>query len=590
MRAQDRAGGGRINAEHWFPEIEAMEVQGMNQDEIAKAINLSTRRIREIKQEASEDGTALIRVLPSATAYDLLDQHYKDQMEFTPRAFKSFFEEFSGHMLGLHQEEWIQHFIDHRTLMINIPPRHGKSTFFSVWLPIWLIVRNRDEQILLVSKTRSQASKFAGTIARELEHNYDLVRVFGRFAPDKRGDTAWRPLSGELTVLGRTREAKSGEFTVQSRGSGQQVLGTESTVVIVDDATDGSMARSDTQREEQIRWLREEVLSRIEPEAEGTASGRAVIVGQRVHFKDMYGEIAGLQYQRGPKKGERLWTTIVNSAIVRWPEEDPEYPEPKVLWPEKWTYDELIHHYELSGHAAFECMYQQNPVPEDSTLVNPEWWVACRDYERAGYEGYRKDADAFVPVVRVMSIDPGDRMFNGLIVADVPYSRDQFNAAILEVKHWKGGTRDFIAEVDRCLRMYKPDYFIIEQHMGSRWLFDDPYFEQIKSKTRVIGHNTNRNKGDGEMGVASLAVDIEMARVRLPYGDVNGREMSGLLEAEGNIWPFGDHDDMLMALWFIKWNYKRLIPMAALPTKFRKASGNHTWRYVKAAKKNSRRV
>ena len=37
--------------------------------------------------------------------------------------------------------------------------------------------------------------------------------------------------------------------------------------------------------------------------------------------------------------------------------------------------------------------------------------------------------------------------------------------------------------------------------------------------------------------------------------------MSALLEAEANAFPYGKTSDILMALWFIKWNYKRFLPI-----------------------------
>ena len=37
------------------------------------------------------------------------------------------------------------------------------------------------------------------------------------------------------------------------------------------------------------------------------------------------------------------------------------------------------------------------------------------------------------------------------------------------------------------------------------------------------------------------------------------------------MWPNGNTDDIVMALWFIKYNYKRLIPVRTLPTRMRSA-------------------
>jgi hypothetical protein len=246
-----------------------------------------------------------------------------------------------------------------------------KSSVFSLWIPTWLLCRDRDERILLVSLTKESAKKWVAGIAEQLAVNDDLVRTFGRFRPERIGDQAWRPLSGTLMVSGRHKQAGV-QYSVESRGSQQQILGMEATVVIVDDVTDKKIAENPEARRKQIDWLRGEVLSRVETQ-QTEASGRAVIVGQRLHVQDLYGEFQTQTYERGPREGDPLWTTIRKPAVLRWPDEDPENPEPAVLWPDKWTFDELMVTYErIGGHATFSAMYQQKPLAEGTDIFRPE--------------------------------------------------------------------------------------------------------------------------------------------------------------------------------------------------------------------------
>jgi hypothetical protein len=171
-------------------------------------------------------------------------------------------------------------------------------------------------------------------------------------------------------------------------------------------------------------------------------------------------------------------------------------------------------------------------------------------------------------------------MFNGLLVADVPYTKDSFQCAIMETKSWQGGMRSIIGELERCIDTYHPDFLIIEHSTYTNWLHEDPLFQSLSRRTTILGHNTGKNKGDPNLGVESLGGDIEFARLSLPYGDEAGRQMSRLLEEEANVWPHGRHDDVLMALWFVKWNYKRLIPRGILPTTFRRSGTKDAWRQV----------
>ncbi len=303
-----------------------------------------------------------------------------------------------------------------------------------------------------------------------------------------------------------------------------------------------------------------------------------------MHLRDIYGTIAAQKFLRGPQKGQPLWHVITYPAVLRWPDEDPEHPEPLTLWPERWDFEELMESYERLGHATFECMYQQVPLPEDAAFVRTEWWEKCRDYDRPGYRGVQvaDPVGGYFPLVRVLAIDPSPTEFNALIVADVIATRDVFAMSILEVKTWKGGSQDLVDEIDRCIDRYKLDYFILESSTMTKWFEGDPAFQTIKDRVRVMAHHTGRNKGDAELGVLSLAADVEAGRIRLPYGDHNGRTLSEVLEHQFNVYGHGYEDDILMACWFIKWNYRRLPFRRGLQSHFRGSGGNtQSWGFTK---------
>jgi hypothetical protein len=120
--------------------------------------------------------------------------------------------------------------------------------------------------------------------------------------------------------------------------------------------------------------------------------------------------------------------------------------------------------------------------------------------------------------------------------------------------------RDMLSHIERCVDWYSPQYFVFERNAAQRWLLQDPTMEQLRRRVQVIPHDTGRNKGDPTLGIESLSVDFEFGRIRLPYGDAESRKMSELLIQEALTYPQGETDDLLMALWFIKFNYSRLVP------------------------------
>jgi hypothetical protein len=539
-------------SEHMYTEVAYFENLGWKDQEIATALGVIPRRIRQIRAAYARSRIKI----PGST---VLEEVHPEMAPFTAEAFIAFFEEYNqdGYKAPKHAYSWIDAFIAHRNLLLNVPPRHAKSTFFSTWVPIWLICRDRNVQIILVSDTKDFAKEWAAEIAGQLESNVRILEDLGRFAPDNKGDFAWRPSAGTFAVLGRTRHARGAQLTVQSRGMEQQILGMEADYVICDDPTNAEKAASEVEHKAEMEHLRRQVFTRIEGLTKEGSGGRALVVGQRVHPKDMYGELESQVYERGPLKGRQFWHVEKHAAVKTWPEDNDGVAD--VLWPEQWPFEELMVSYErVGGFEAFECMYQQNPSPEGTAIIRPEWFDQCKDRSRDGYVGIKDQS--VIGISRVLSIDPSPDNFHGIIVADLLWSREQFYCVLVEVKRMRSGVRDLIEEVKRCAGMYDLDYLVFEQSTFSKWFFEDPYFLESKHSFKTVKHKTAINKNDSQYGIQSLASDFEYNRISMPFGDPDGVKMTELLGKEALAYPFGDTDDMMMALWFIKYNYRRLKP------------------------------
>jgi hypothetical protein len=548
---------------------------GYTNAEIAEGCSMSQRQVRDIFQKGNVHGDALVELRPGVVPREKLAAEYQAMLDDTVEAFEAFYNRFAEFDLPAHCREWVEDYLDHNRLLLNVPPRHNKSTVFSIWIPVWELVKDRNNRILIVSRTSTLAVQWVAHISFLLRST-EIPLIFGRFAPDKNsGDIPWRPSKGELMVVGRSDDSPGqAQFSVLARGSGNQILGFSATRIIIDDCTDRQTAISEAQRDQEKDWLLNDVMTRLQPGA------RAVVVGQRVHIMDLYGFLQEMKQKKGRDAGKAVWQHIVYPAISRWPEgEDDSGAE--CLWPELWPYDELMERYNTMGEQAFECMYQQEPLPASASLVRDEWLQRCRDYDRKLGMGFRKDdpTDRLFPVSRVMSIDPSPTKYNGLIIADVFYSREQFYCFIIEVDSFIGDLRRIKEKISSKIAQYKPDYFIFEKNIVQEWLRGDPFFEAIREYVRVLPHTTNRNKGDEEWGMESLGADFEFQRISLPYGDDAGQKSSAILENEARAWTREGRvrDDTLMALWFIKWNYKKLAPLRELQDHFDGTAGTEHW-------------
>ena len=576
------------------PEAMALRAQGHTTREIASMLHRSERYVRELLRYAREDAAGMIMVMPDPVTADNVADWARPMLESTVEGFELFFNAFSGRTLPEHGKEWVQEALTQSNVLLNVPPRHAKSTIITVWFSIWLVARSRDVQILIVSQTSRLAEKFTNEIAYALTYNQKLIETFGRFKPETQ-DWPWRPNSGELLVDGRRREVKSGDLTIQIRGAGQQILGMECDWVIVDDPTNRGIAESEVGRERENHWIHEEVFSRLNPGGprlcqHERCSGHAVVIGQRVHPRDIFGTLE----KEKRRDNTLVFHTVKYPAVLNWGDADKGIPA-QVLWPEERPLDYLMEQYDrVGGYAAFECMFQQNPVPLGTALVRREWidgddtHTGCLDRERIAGQAmaYTELDKGFLPITRIISVDPSPKRYTGIVCGDMLWNRDEFVFSVLESSSQQLGERQLIDEIERLSFKYGGDYLIFEESTFSRWLYEHPAFELLKNRFRILGHNTGRNKADPELGVWGMASDFEFGRIRLPYGDAESRAMTEQFVTELMSWPNGHTDDVLMALWFVKFNYKRLVPIRALPTRMSGRRGsmflerdleNQTW-------------
>jgi hypothetical protein len=463
-------------------------------------------------------------------------------------------------------------------LLLNVPPRHAKTTIMAKWFVIWQYACDRDTQVIIISKTTSLGEQLSYYIANQLEANEDLIRAFGRFRP-RDLTRPWRIAKGELEVEGKNLDLRHG-LSLQIRGSGQAILGMEADWVVADDMTDRKVAKSETERLAEWDFFLGDVLTRLAPD------GKAFCIGQRVHSEDLYGRLA---QQKDEETGERAWHQIRTPAINA-------NGEP--LWPEVWPLDRLARRRKAVGGPLFECMFQQ--APEYAGEFVPKWWLVgdgtqehpgCYDYGRELGEGWSQD-DYWVPITRVMSVDPSPTNYAGVVIADVVWlpQHQFFNCTIVDIQREKYGQNRMLAAMHEAQQKYHCQNLILETN-SAKWLHEDVAWHRLTAMfpAPVIGHNTTRwNKNDTLLGVWSLAADFESGRIRFPMAEGASRDTMSLLIDEILAYPNGQTDDILMALWFIKANYRKLMPRGFMPTHF-EGGGGKSWDTERSARRFAHR-
>lgn len=249
----------------------------------------------------------------------------------------------------IYKEEWLSplhiNYIEHKLinmykkgskkLIINLPPRHGKSQFITKVFPFWWLLNRPDNRIIISA------------------YNSNLAELFGRELLGMFKNHAIR----YGLELNQSQKSKS-EFVTNKNGSitavgvGGSLTGKGADLIIVDDPIkNDAEANSAEAREKIYQWFNATLLTRLEP------NGSVILVMTRWHEDDLAGRLL---------KNDK-WDRIILPAIA---EENDALGRNKgeALWTERYDKAKLLDIKEDIGKYWFSGLYQQSPAPADGGL------------------------------------------------------------------------------------------------------------------------------------------------------------------------------------------------------------------------------
>lgn len=235
-------------------------------------------------------------------------------------------------------------------LIVEMPPRHGKSELTSRYFPAWYLGNFPDRDVILCSATDSLAKQFSRA-GRELieEHGKSLFGVGLR--SDSRSVEHWHV---------------SGGGSLRAAGVGGGIMGQGAHVLIIDDFFKNvEEALSPTTRDKLAQWFHSTSSTRLMP------GGAIIMVATRWHHEDLIGLAL-----RDAGQGGDQWRRVCFPAIAGW-DGDALMREPgEALWPTQWPVEDLERRkrsYEISGYPwMWDALYQQEPPETLDATWPPE--------------------------------------------------------------------------------------------------------------------------------------------------------------------------------------------------------------------------
>ena len=231
-------------------------------------------------------------------------------------------------------------------IIINMPPRHGKSELFSHWLPVWYLDLFPTKRVLFTT------------------HGNEFATKWGRRNRDEF-------ISNELTVAKVRQDVSATQFWqlkaegfMKSVGIGGQITGEGGDLMIIDDPhKDYAEACSSTIRQTVTDWYQNTFRNRAEPGA------TIILIQTRWHESDLAGFL--------------LRDNIENWELVRFPAfaEDEDLlgrSEGDALCPDRYPEEALDIIKQASGEMGFAGLYQQRPSVLEGNVIKREWirrWI-----------------------------------------------------------------------------------------------------------------------------------------------------------------------------------------------------------------------
>lgn len=231
---------------------------------------------------------------------------------------------------------------DIRHLMVNFPPRHGKSMSISQYFPAWYLGKYPDNRIISSSYEADFAAQWGYKARNILTEHGHLFNV--SVASDSSAKDRW-------DIAGHTGG-------MNTAGVGGAITGKGCNILLIDDPVkNAEQANSKTYRDKTYEWYMSTAYTRLEP------GGSVVLVMTRWHEDDL----AGRLLKEEPDK----WTVLNLPAIA---EDNDQLGRKRgeALFPQRYNVDALMDIKKTIGGYWWNALYQQRPSALEGSIFKKE--------------------------------------------------------------------------------------------------------------------------------------------------------------------------------------------------------------------------
>lgn len=422
-------------------------------------------------------------------------------------------------------------------LIVNMPPRYGKSQMTSILFPFWYIGNFPDHNVVVVTYQNKLAQMWGKRIRQ-------LIATHGKEFFEIALDPSDRSASS-MSI-----EKHIGKIVCV--GAGGLLTGLGADAIIVDDPIKNQKeALSIRQRDTLWEWFKATLFTRLEP------NGILLLVATRWHEDDIFGRLIEsnptieltkdflekTEFHNKPN----VWYLLKIPAIAKG--NDPlgrKIGEP--LWPDRFNLASILEQKKMLGEFWFSALYQQEPIFTTGkifkrenfryfTLTNDLLTIKVVESKNVRSE-YQLLQYCSIFATIDLAIKTSERSdFTVAIVFAVSPKKDVF---ILDVIREKFDTTDHLNFIRSIFSRWRPILIGIESVQ---------YQFTLIQNARKMGLPIKELKADRDKIARSLAIAnwIDAGKVFFrkdtPWLDEFEREL--------HQFPDGSHDDQVDALSYI---------------------------------------
>jgi len=397
-----------------------------------------------------------------------------------------------------------------KRLIINLPPRSGKTMLVSQFFPAWYWGRNPDSKVIFLTHGQEKADDVGRSVRDQM-----IDPLHGKIFPACH-------VSQSSKSIHRMNTIERGEYF--SIGMGGSIVGRGANLLIIDDPIKGREAADSKLKQSRLRATYQgDIYTRL-------MSNNAIVVCQtRWTNNDLTGWLL-TEHKR------ENWTVIsipalaeTDNDIIRRNEGDPIWPEIEIF-----TEDYLSLVKATVGTREWNAQYQQRPIDIAGGIVKLEWfkrYTKLPEFERIvqSWDSASKPEELNDPSVCT----------TWGIAKDGYYLLDVF-AKRLEYPYLKKAVLELY---DKCEQ--KPSAILIEDKSSGISLIQDLRYD---TRLPIIGIDPKNIDKETRMSVESDK--IEAGKVFLP------EKAPWLIDYETEMtqFPLYIHDDMVDSTsQFLKW-------------------------------------